>query len=312
MFFYTRNVALIAGVLLGAGPLASSRAQACSIALDYFEFLSPMAGAVGVPTNATIFVQGPATMSADVIELVDVDGEVVPIEARQVTPLGLDIIPSVELLPEHGYTLWARWIGDTEQPPGVTPPSRDKSISFTTGPGPASVPAQLEAPELEVRVVQYELDSCGLQTGICVEASRPPDTTLEILLDGEVVRADTRDRWPRYSRPLAADDCIGVRVRDVRGNRSEASAACGERLQRISFQNNIPGTDHACDDYESYLARYAPAPADSTRDAEPVGWAASSGCALLPSGTSPARLGGFASILLALWFACRRRGARNI
>lgn len=305
MFHYARNIALSAGVLLVSGPLVPSRARACSIDLSYLEFVSPVMGAVGVPTNAAIFVQGPATISADAIELVDADGALVSIEARRVSPLGFDIIPSAELLPNHDYTLWARWVGDTELPPGAMRPSRDKSIPFTTGPGPASVPAQLDPPELDVRVLQYNFGSCGLQTGTCVKAPRPPDTTLELLIDGEVVRADLVDPWPRYSGPLAADACIEVRVRDVRGNRSESSVACGERLERVWLPSDMLGVDYTCDNYESFLDPLRPA--DLSKSTPAAAGSASSGCALAPPGAGLARIGGFASILLALWVANRRR-----
>ena len=119
------NASRFAAMLLLSAALAPAPAQACSIDLSYFEFVSPMAYDVDVPTNAAIFVHGSATSSADVLELVDADGALVPFEARPVSPVGVEIIPDAELLPHREYTLWARWlIDETQWPPGSLPPSR--------------------------------------------------------------------------------------------------------------------------------------------------------------------------------------------
>jgi hypothetical protein len=295
MFSEGLTRSLPAMALLSGALLMPSRSDACSYAMVVVESSYPEAGAVDVPTNAVPFVYGPELNSTSDVELVDEDGRLVPVEARVVTPTGIDLIPVSDLAPNHRYEL--RAVGSIEA----------ASIKFTTGAGPAAVSTQLPPPALDVRLLKYALGTCGELSGICIEASHPSGTTLEVRIGDEVLSGGAGSPWPRYrayGQPLADSDCIEVRARDVRGNRSEPTMACGESLKSIRLTSNIPDSGYACDNYSTFVepsggdtspsavpgnaganASAGPATAlDDDLGAEQLPSSAPSGCALAAAG----------------------------
>jgi hypothetical protein len=297
---FTRPL-LVAG-LMSAALLVPSPAEACSYAVVVLESTYPEAGAVDVPTNAVPFAYGPELNSTDDIALFDAEGRLVPVEARAVTPSGIDLVPLSALAPNQRYEL--RAVGSTES----------ASVKFTTGAGPAAVATQLPPPALDVRLLKYTLGTCGEVTGMCAEASHPSGTTLEVRIGEEVLSGGAGSPLPRYrayGRPLADGDCVEVRARDVRGNRSEPAIACGEVLKSIRLTSNIPDSGYTCDNYSNFVEPSGSdtdpsADGDNDMGAEQLPSSATSGCALVP----PGRIHwGYGNIVLgvAALLAARRR-----
>lgn len=232
--------ALSASVLALCACVYSARAVACSSTVVIIGASYPEAGAVDVPTNAVVFFYGPQLKSNDV-ELVDDAGNVVPTEARVVQPSGIDLVPQEELAPNRKYQLRAV---DTNEP---------AAVEFTTGAGPVDRPEVLEILESELLLLDHSLGTCGKVTGLCVNASPPPNTTLEIRV-GEEVLGDGVDAsqplYRAYLAPVTSDECISVRVRDVRGNRSEPTQVCGKDVRRAQLPEPSGGSSrYTCDDY---------------------------------------------------------------
>lgn len=290
---FTRS--LLATGLLSAVLLVPSGAEACSYAIVVIESTYPEAGAVDVPTNAVPFVYGPELNSSDDVALVDEHGRLVPVEVRAVSPTGIDLIPLSDLAPNHKYEI--RAVGSIEA----------ASIEFTTGAGPAAVLTQLPPPALDVRLLKYALGTCGELSGICVEASHPSGTTLEVRIGDEVLSGGAGSPWPRYrayGQLVADSDCVEVRARDVRGNRSEPTMACGASLKSIRLTSHIPDSGYTCDNYPTFVepsgsdtspsavpgdaganaSAERAAELDGDLDVEQLPSSAPSGCALVPTG----------------------------
>jgi hypothetical protein len=331
MPFYTHKGSPFAGALLLAA-LAPSPAQACTSDAGNVQFEMPGIG-IDVATNAVFFVQAPAPIAEDGIELIDFAGlKGVPIEVRWLSPSSANVAPRDELLPDHSYLLRV-----------TTPEFGERTRSFGTGPGPLGIPARLEAPVLDRRVLRFRDDACGEFTAICADAPHPADTTLEVTLDGRTVEPGLPPQLPHFlarDQSLAADSCIEVRVRDVRGNRSEPSVACGELLRTFWLANAQLTSALTCDNDESFIdpdidgpsenesadADAGSAPSDAAppsasaasgdaapvdgRDTERVN-AAVPACALRPSAAGGSRLGALLLGAVALFAAGRRRRARS-
>lgn len=299
-----------AALLLGAA-LSPSPAQACSYPIVVMEASYPERDAVDVPTNAVLFAYGSELGSGDEVILLDAQGSIVPLEVRPVTPSGFDLVPLRELEPSSRYLLRAVGPDDTS------------AVLFTTGSGPAALPAQLEAPSVAVLAIDYSMGTCGEQTAICTGLSHPAGTTLEVRTgDGVLQRPLSTSPWSRfYGGQLGADDCVEVRVRDVRGNRSEPAHVCGEAIERVRVEGDPPG----CRDYtistEPDASRQgngqvvAAAPGntepeldDPLPDAAPPG-ARSGGCSVNQRSAGGLGAGGLLLGMTALLTALRRRRA---
>lgn len=242
---------LLVGSLLCGMTLLPERAQACSRALHVIESAYPERGAVEVPTNVVLFVYGPDLDSADDVELRNANGDVVPVDARPAEPSGFDLFPLAELEPNQNYELRA--------------PAESELTSpwFTTGSGPAEIPQQLGAPALDVRMLNHALGSCGDVTRICLHASPQPSTTFEVRVGEEVLSgrsAHPSIPYEEYGQGLAHGECLEVRTRDARGNRSEPSIACGDALQHVWLSLNVPDSGYTCENYAGFIESAQPDP----------------------------------------------------
>jgi hypothetical protein len=239
----------------------AKQAVACSSNVVVIGASYPKPGAVDVPTNAVAFVYGPQLTSSDV-ELVDDAGNVVPTEARVVQPSGIDLVPLDELAPNHTYQL--RSVGTIEP----------AAVEFTTGAGPAESPEVLDSPGLELVLLDHSMGTCGKVTGLCVNAPPSPNTTLEIRVGEEVLRDGVdaaRPLYRAYVAPVASDECITARFRDVRGNCSESAQVCGEDLHRMQLPDSSgEPSGYTCDEYLTTAETQAPTVACSFSPAPPT------------------------------------------
>jgi len=241
-------------LLAAAVSLVPAPARACSWAQVVLEASYPRAGAVDVPTNAVLFVYGPGLGATEELQLLDPSGQRVAFEARAAVPSGFDLTPLEPLQPNQVYQLLPD--GSAIYP----------LLEFTTGSGPATVPESLSAPELDVVQFSYALGSCGVLSGLCLDTSTAPDTTLEVRVGSEVLAPGSGAPWPltrAYSQALGDGDCVEVRARDVRGHRSEPRTACGSDIARFELQGNFT-TEYTCDNYLDYVRVPGPEP-EATR-----------------------------------------------
>lgn len=294
---------LILGVALPlAAALLPPRAEACSYPAVVVESTYPRPGAVGVPTNAVPFIYGPA-LQAEQLTLRDATGAEVPVERRQVEPSGVDLVPLVDLAANQDYEVRL-----TELPEPV--------LTFRTGVGPAAVPDRLDPPALEVVVLEYSFASCGEVTNICADATVTVDASIEVRVGGEVLSPGLGEPWPlsrAYGQGLRDDECVEVRARDVRGNRSAPSVACGDALNRVRLRSDMFDVSYDCESYTSYIearssgsdAAARPAPDTDAGTPDPI-----EGCAVRRGPLSPR---GWAATALLLWSLAARRqsGARR-
>lgn len=227
-----------AGALL-SGALMPARAVACSLPLVAIEASYPPLRATDVPTNAVLFAAGP-DLNPDDLVLLDPELRPVPIEVRAAAPSGFDVVPLAELAPNQRYRL-------------QTPGDRDGTILFTTGSGPAPVPERLEAPALDARVVEATVQTCQV-TLVCLGAPPAPRTMLEVRIGDEVLLTDQSYAAPRgraYGESIDAEDCIEVRARDLRGNRSAPSIVCGADVELLRLRGAESGPPVVACDYDA-------------------------------------------------------------
>jgi hypothetical protein len=254
---------LLATALSGGALLLPAPAAACSYGAVLVEASYPSRGAADVPTNAVLFVYGSAltqelplprvggAILTRELQLQRADGEIIPIEVRAAEPSGFDLIPLRELDPLQQYAL--RMLS----PP---PDYNEVVLDFTTGSGPAAVPEVLSAPAVDLTVLRYGAGTCGIQSGLCLETSSAPATTIEVRVGTEVLPDGAGAPFPRYriyGGELRESDCVEVRGRDVRGRRSAPTTLCGTEISRVELK---PGFDvvYTCDNYSEYLQEPAP------------------------------------------------------
>jgi len=291
MSFGRTSLMIACGALwLGAVAFApSAQAQSCDEPSVHSSY--PADGAMGVPTNAPVYVYGPTLDDDAAITLQDADGEDVPIEVMSVEG-GLLIDAYLGFAPSTGYEL------------SVSPDGGDDwSASFTTGTGPAPLPAQLQAPDVAVSVLERDTGSCGVVSGICVIGSAPTRMTLEVVVGDEVMSLGGGEPPPAFlasAGRLAANACVEVRVREPGGFVSEATRLCGNALERFELAANVTAP-RSCDAYQS-----APAPDGADEDSEGE---SSGGCTLVPWGAAPSA-GGLLLGLSAVLVVRQRRRAR--
>jgi hypothetical protein len=294
--------------LLAAAELTASSARACT-----YPWVPSYATAstVEVPTNAVLLVHGRVPEGANGLALLDAAGNAVPFDVRVVTRDAFDLIPRDELEPRQSYRF-----GLLEQL------EMGEALEFTTGAGPAAPSAELGQPDVDAWMLDYHFASCGMVHGLCVDATLPAGTTLEVYLGDSVLIYGLRG-FPDYRQILpdvGPDDCVELRLRDVRGNRSEPSVFCSDALRRFELEGDRFDVSYDCTNYESYVVGghdVAHVPADTGAAlAEPViavdqaarldsAQAGSSGCSLQPAQRFTA--GSLASIVAALALVVHRR-----
>jgi hypothetical protein len=191
-----------------------------------------------------LFVYG-QSLSASTVQLLDADGTEVPVQIQPVEPSGFDVRPLSPLEPERTYELRA------PSDRGEVPPVR-----FTTGTGAAALPERLEPPELDLTVLHHPLGPCGDQHTVCLDNTTPPGTTLEVRIGEEVLQA-TVPGYPStwfgaYGTRLSESQCLEVRARDVRGNRSAPRTFCGADAQRIEVPPDAT-VSYTCENYAALI-----------------------------------------------------------
>ena len=239
--------ALLGGLLW----LAPDPAVACSASRAVIESSYPRYGAVGVPTNAVLFLSGPELHSADDVQLAAESGEIVPLQGNA-APNGLDLTPLTGLEPERKYELSV--VGG-----GVV-------LEFETGSGPAAVAEPLVVPELAAVLLEYVNGTCGTTSGLCLGAAPAADISLEVRVGEEVLQPVRGASLPffRASGGPISDDCIEVRARDVLGHRSEPRLVCGADIERVQLQLNDLSVDYSCDNYLDWRASSQDEPGGAT------------------------------------------------
>jgi hypothetical protein len=284
----------LAALFLGAAALAPS-AQAQSCGTDTLVHSSyPADGAMGVPTNAPLYVYGPE-LEADSSEvaLQEASGTAVEIDVQSADG-GLLIDAFLGLDPSTTYEL-------TVSAPGG---GDEWSASFTTGAGPATR-VQLRAPDVSVSVIDQAGGACG--SAICVIGTVSARRTLEVVIGNEVLSLGD-DPAPVYTAnagSIAANGCIEVRVREPGGSVSDTTRVCGDDLGRFDLAASAPAPT-SCQPYRT-------ASADGDDDDDSDSDSESGGCALGASGAAPGAgacwVGLFA--LLALRWRSARKGRRE-
>lgn len=285
----------LAALLLGAAALAAPAQAQCSEPASAVRSSYPADGAMGVPTNAPLYIYGPAldADSADVT-LEDASGEAVSIDL-QAAEGALLVDAFLGLEPNTTYELTvAGGAGGA-----------DYSATFTTGAGPAT-PAQLRAPDVSVSVIEQTRATCGVVSAICVIGSVSASRTLEVRLGNEVmsVGAEPEPVYAANSGAIASNACIEVRVREPGGSVSEATKLCGDDIARFDLAASAPAPT-------SCLA-YSGAAAGDSDDSDSSS-SDSGGCALGALGASGAASGAGALLAgLSVVLAARsRRGRRQ-
>jgi hypothetical protein len=287
-FNRTPLIGSLGALALGAVALAPS-AQAQSCAPEPIVHSSyPADGATGVPTNAPVYIYGPALDVENTnITLQDAAGEAVALEAMAVEG-GLMIDAYLGLA------------GNTRHELTVSAGGDDWSASFVTGAGPAIIPGELMAPDVRISVIEQDRGSCGVASAICVIGSVPARLTVEVVVGDEVMSLGGGEPPPAFlASPgsIAADACIRARVREPGGFVSAARRICGSDLERYELAASA-AAPRSCDAFQS------------TADSDDSGESSESGgCALVPSRAAPSAAG----LLLglgALLVARQRRRAR--
>lgn len=275
--------------------LAPTPAQACSFRPVSVGASYPRYDQHDVPTNAVLFVDGPA-IGAQNVWLRDGSDHRVPIEVRAVEASGFDIEPLEPLAPSSSYVL------RVTQPQG-TP----TTIPFTTGSGPAAIPSVLLTPEWAPVRITYDEGTCRDLLGYCTGAVGQPGTMLEVRSGPTVLShggTAPLSGWSDDRRQ--AGDCLSVRARDIRGNRSEPAIACDHDIGELDLRETFAPNATQPPDCEAITGVPGAAPA---RDIVP-NWEQeanhrnSSGCVLHGRPTST---GGWLALGAALAALSRRR-----
>lgn len=288
MSFHRTSLISLGALALGAVLLApSAQAQSCDPA-PTVRSSYPADGAMGVPTNAPVFVYGPALDIDDAeVTLQDGAGQDVPFEVTAVEG-GLLI---------DAYLGFAR---NTRHELGVSAGGDDWAASFVTGTGPAVLAGEIPAPDVSISVIEQDTGSCGVVSAICVIGAVPARLSLEVVVGDEVMSlggGEPVPAFPASAGPIANDACIEARLREPGGFVSEPTRICGNALGRFELSANA-AAPRSCAAYAS-----APAPADDAESSE------SGGCGMARSGATPSA----AALLLglsALLVARQRRRAR--
>jgi hypothetical protein len=278
------RIAPFGALLLGAVALApSARAQSCDAETSVHSSY-PADGATGVPTNAPVYVYGPALDADDTdVTLTDARGEAVMIDVTAAEG-GLLIDAFLGYTPNTRYDLTVTPAGGAAWP-----------LTFVTGAGPAIIPGQLEAPDVDVSVIEQDTGGCVV-SAICVIGSVPERMTLEVLVGDEVLSLGGGEPLPAFpAEPgnIASNACIEVRVREPGGFVSESTRLCGNALTRFELDGDA-AAPRSC-------AAYGPDSEDASSE--------SGGCALIATSAAPGA-GGLVLGLAALVAARRRRRAR--
>ena len=277
----------LCAIALGAVTLAPpAQAQSCepepSVHSSY-----PADGAMGVPTNAPVYLYGPALDVDDTdITLQDAAGEDVPLEVMAVEG-GLMIDAFLGFARNTRHELTVSVGGD------------DWAASFVTGTGPAIIPGELMAPEVSISVIEQDRGSCGVASAICVIGSIPERLTVEIVTEDEVMSLGGGEPPPTFlanAGSIGADACIRARVREPGGFVSAARRICGNELDRFELAANA-AVPRSCDAYQRATE------SDDEESSE------SGGCAVTSSRATPGAAGLLLS-LAALLVARQRRRAR--
>lgn len=285
------QVGILAALALGAVALAApAQAQSCSQTVAVHSSY-PADGATGVPTNAPLFIYGPALDTDSDITLTDASGTAV----------------SIDVQPAEGGVLVDAFLGltasTTYEVSVSLPGAVEWSASFTTGTGPATI-AQLSAPDVGVSLIEQDGGGCTL-TAICVIGSVSTRRTLEVKVGNEVMSLGGGEPPPAFlSRPgaIASNGCVEVRVREPGGAVSETTRLCGAELGRFELAASAAAPT-SC---QAYAALPGGDDSDSSED--------SGGCALGAPGASEASraaAGAGLFALLAALFSARRRGGRR-
>lgn len=286
----------LGALFLAAAAIAPS-AQAQSCGTDTVVNSSyPADGAMGVPTNAPLYVYGPE-LDADSsdVTLQDENGAAASIDV-QAADGGLLIDAFLGLDPNTTYELTVTEGGD------------EWSASFTTGAGPASR-VQLRAPDVSVSVIDQDRGACGVVSAICVIGTVSAQRTLEVVIGSEVLSVGDEPA-PAYTAAggaIAANGCVEVRAREPGGSVSAATRLCGDELERFELAATAPAPT-SCQPYRT-------AAADSDDDDDSDSSSESGGCAMGASGAASGAggvlFGAFALFAARCWSARRgRRGAR--
>jgi hypothetical protein len=325
---FRHHYRVLPALLAAAVALHALPAGACSYALRAIDVSYPEPEAIEVPTNVVLFVYG-HNLDPEMLRLVDAGGAEVPVQVESVEPSGFDVRPLEALEPRRQYQLHAA------APLYAT----SDVVPFTTSSGPAALPERMEVPELAVAVLQPPYGPCGDQHSLCVDGSAPPGTSLEVRVGENMLKrylSEQPSRWfGVFGLNVGPDDCVDVRLRDVRGRRSAPRTVCGADALRVEIAPD-ERVDYTCENYSALLTErdrqassdasdldetpYTPAPVSSSAAsdvAEPrdVTFAdasertASGGCQLSAS-ASGSGAGVLGLGLLALLSARRRRARR--
>lgn len=287
-FNRTSLISSLHAFALGAIAFSPSSAEAQSCDPEPIVHSSyPADGAMGVPTNAPVYVYGPALdVDAADITLQDGSGEDVPLEVTSVEG-GLLV---------DAYLGFAR---NMRHELTVSAGGEDWAASFVTGTGPASVPGLLEAPDVAVSVIEQDTGSCGVVSAICVIGSVPARMTLEVVVGDEVMSlggGEPAPAFPASAGSIAGNACVEVRVREPGGFVSESTRLCGNDLGRFDLAATA-AAPRSCD-------AYAPQEEEEEESSE------SGGCTMVPSGAAPGGGGLLLSVSALLVARQRRRRAR--
>jgi hypothetical protein len=210
---------------LGVAP----RAGACSFLEVAIETSYPVWGAIGVPTNAVLYVVG-ERITPDWLSLETAAGHQVPIRVSRVLPTGFDITPAIELEPNQRYVLLHPNI-DLIGPVSL-------GVEFETGSGP-SAPAALPPPDLAGAVLISQIDSaCFPFTRLCLEPGGE-DATLFAAHSLVTLSEQTPGALVGFrGRTYVPDDCLQVWRRDALGNRSEMVELCGADVPLVELSGD--------------------------------------------------------------------------
>lgn len=207
-------------LLVGIALLTSRPVRACS----YSSFVDPgypTPGAIGVPTDAVLWVSGFFDRDLAPVRLVDAGGNAIETTARFVGSSDVisysEIVPAAPLAPSTTYQLV---LADhlSHRPEGP--------IVFTTGPGPL-VAEGPTAPTLRVEVGRRGDTPCGTELVACIAADE--DVQLEVV--------EGSGRWANLARSAtrelsfetdAESLCVEVRARDASGRASEPATVCSD------------------------------------------------------------------------------------
>jgi hypothetical protein len=282
---------MLGALFLGAAGLAApAQAQSCDAAVSAVHSSYPADGAMGVPTNAPLYLYGPE-LDADTTEvtLEDESGADVMIDV-QAADGGLLVDAFLGLDPSTTYELTvASGAGDEEW-----------SASFTTGAGPAMI-VQLRPPDVGVSVIEQDRGTCVV-SAICVIGSVSAQRTLEVVVGGQVLSLGGGQPAPAYAvngGAIGANACIEVRVREPGGSVSAATRLCGAQLGRFELEANAAAPT-SCQAY-----RTVPAADDDDSESS----SDSGGCALGASGAASGAGGlllGLSALLAARWRSSAR------